>query len=67
MDDASRQKSQENEMRDELNQLDEDIETLRKAKATVSDPLHLRGEGPAYYQSGTDEPQEDDQQITPPG
>lgn len=53
------------EMREKLDELDKDIETLKKAKATVEDPMHLRGQGPAYYESGA-QPQEDDQQIAPP-
>jgi len=55
------------EMREELEQLDKDIERLKKDAADVEDPMHLKGQGPAYYESGTEHPDEDDQQITPPG
>ncbi len=55
------------EMREELERLDKDIEKLKKDAVEVEDPMHLRGQGPAYYESGTERPHEDDQQITPPG
>jgi hypothetical protein len=61
---------QTREMRQEHERLDEDIEALKKAKATLDDPMHLGGQGPAYYESGSKRPtkdDKDDQQITPPG
>lgn len=53
------------EMREELEQLDKDIERLKKDAEDVEDPMHLRGQGPAYYESGSERPTDDDQQITP--
>ena len=50
---------------DPLKRLDKDIEILKRAKEMVEDPMNLRGSGQPYYESGTDSPEEDDQQIAP--
>jgi len=54
-------------MRDELAQLDEDIEKLKKDEEEVADPSHMHEKGPHYYESGSADPGSDDQTITPPG